>query len=214
MEHSNLWNEGETALLRGVYDGHLTYVQSVRVIKDTPEETVLCTWPGAECMAPAGYLRGGHTTWDRWHETTSHTLNLEKYAWHTNRFLTVLEPKKYFSTIYIWRADTGVFDCYYINFQLPFKRTPLGFDTLDLDLDIVIEPSYDWQWKDVEEYQHGIQTGGIKLEWIGEVERARKEIATRLQSRSYPLDGSWLNWTPNLNWPALKLPVNWDTIYE
>lgn len=214
MENSNLWNEGDTVLLRGVYDRHPTYAQAVRVIKDTPEETALYIWPGAECMAPAGYIRNGHIAWDRWHETMTNTLNLEKYLWHTNRFLILLEPKKYFSTIHIWNAETNEFSCYYINFQLPFQRTALGFDTCDLDLDIVIEPSYNWQWKDADEYQHGIQVGGIKMEWVNEIERARKEIATRLQSRSYPLDGSWLSWEPDSNWPAPKLPANWDVISE
>ncbi len=202
---------GDAVLLRGVYNGCPTYVQSVRVIHDTPQETALLVWPGAECMTPAGYIRNGHNGgWDRWGETLAGTLGLQKYIWHTNRFLILLEPEKYFSTIYMWEAASDAFFCYYINFQLPFRRTRLGFDTLDLDLDIVIEPSYDWQWKDVEEYQHGINAGGIQLDWVKEVELAQAEVFTRLEKRLYPLDGTWLAWRPNPDWSPPKLLEDWS----
>ena len=96
MTKLNLWNEGDNVLLRGIFDNRPVYVQSLRVVRDTPEETVLFIWPGAECYAPKGYIQQGHNgNWDRWQETFSNTLNLEKYLWHTNRFLIILEPEKY-----------------------------------------------------------------------------------------------------------------------
>ena len=213
MAKINLWNEGENVLLRGVYNGRPTYVQSVRVVKDTPEETALLIWPGAECVAPSGYIHHGHDShWDRWSETLTNTLQLEKYFWHTNRFLILLEPEKFYSTIYIWIAASSKFVCYYINFQLPFHRTRLGFDTLDLDLDLVIWTSYEWEWKDMDEYQHGIRTGGIQSDWVKEIERAKKEVFARLEKRLYPLNSSWLNWRPGPNWTVPYLPENWEVV--
>ncbi len=212
MTNLNLWNKGDNVLLRGVYDNHPTYVQSLRVVKDTPKETVLLIWPGAECAAPNGYIQYGHTTWDRWAETLTNTLQIEKYIWHTNRFLILLEPDKFYSTIYIWNAASDKFVCYYINFQLPFQRTPLGFDTLDLDLDIVIETSLKWKWKDEDEYQHGIHTGGIQAEWVKEIERAQSEVFARIENQIYPLDASWLNWKPDPTWTTPYLPENWQKI--
>lgn len=200
-------------LLRGMYARRPAYVQSARVVKDTPEETALAVWPGAECVAPAGYIHqrhGDHGGWDRWSETLTGTLRLEKYLWRANRFLILLEPEKYYSTIYMWEAGSGEFLCYYINFQLPFRRTRLGFDTLDLDLDIVIEPDYDWHWKDVDEYQEGIRAGGITPGWVNAVERARSEVGERLRERRYPLDGSWLAWRPDPAWTPPCLPPDWD----
>ena len=213
MVNPNLWNEGDNVLLRGVYNGRPTYVQSVRVIKDTPEETALLIWPGAECAAPSGYIHHGHDShWDRWTETLTNTLQLEKYLWYTNRFLILLEPEKFYSTIHIWEAASNKFVCYYINFQLPFRRTLLGFDTLDLDLDIVIQASFEWEWKDVDEYHNGIRAGGIQSEWVREIEHAKKEVFTRLEERQYPLNSSWFNWRPNPNWDAPYLPVNWEVV--
>jgi hypothetical protein len=213
MTKINLWNEGDTVLLRGVYNGNPTYAQSMRVIKDTPEETALLIWPGAECAAPNGYIHHAHDShWNRWAETLSNALQLEKFIWHTNRFLILLEPEKFYCTIYIWEAASDKFMCYYINFQLPFRRTRLGFDTLDLDLDMVIQVSFEWEWKDLDEYQNGIRAGGIQSDWVREIDHAKKEVFTRLEKRLYPLNASWLNWRPNPKWVAPALPENWGEV--
>jgi hypothetical protein len=49
--------------------------------------------------------------------------------------------------------------------QLPFVRFTTGFDPLDLELDVVIQPSYEWLWKDQEDYQVGIARGFLVGEW-------------------------------------------------
>ncbi|MGE5252139.1 MAG: DUF402 domain-containing protein [Bacteroidota bacterium] len=207
-----MWRKGDAVLLRGVYGQHPTYVQSVRVVKDSPGETALAIWPGAECVASAGYLhrrRSEDSPWDRWGETLSQTLQPEKFIWHSNRFLILLEPGKYFSTILMWEAASQQFLCYYVNFQLPFRRTRLGFDTLDLDLDLVISPDFEWHWKDLDEYERGIQSGGIRPEWASCVEEAQQEATARLAGRRYPLDGSWLSWKLP-DWTPPRLPADWQ----
>jgi protein associated with RNAse G/E len=124
-----------------------------------------------------------------------------------------MEPRKYYSTIFIWNGTSGQFVCYYINFQLPFRRTPLGFDTLDLDLDLIIDPSLEWEWKDEVEYQDGIRAGGIKAEWVREVEQAKIKVFERIEKHAYPLTSPWLNWKPDSSWELPFLPENWDEVY-
>lgn len=213
MTSPALWKQGDNVLLRGVYEKTPVYVQSLRVIKDTPEEIALFIWPGAECAVPVGWV-SDRREWGmkRWSETMSGALRLEKFSWGINRFLILLEPEKFYSTIYIWDATSSEFVCYYINFQVPFRRTPLGFDTLDLDLDLVIDPSFTWEWKDEEEYQQGIHAGGIRPEWVREVELAQPEVFERIEQQAYPLNGSWLNFQPDPNWSLPYLPKNWDEI--
>ena len=212
MKNPNLWREGDIAVMRGVYEGRPVYAQSVRVVKDTPEETALLVLPGAECIVPSGYIHHAHdmNKWNRWQETMSNTLALEKYTWHTNRFLILLEPEKFYSTIHIWNAESDHLECYYINFQLPVRRSPVGFDTLDLDLDLIIDSAYEWKWKDRDEYERGIQTGGIRPDWVKNIEYAQQEIFARIASRTYPLDTSWLHWRPVPGWSAPRLPENWQ----
>lgn len=206
---------GDAVALRGIYNRQPFYVQSAIVVKDTSAETALLVMPGAECVAPEGYLHkkhGDHSPWERWQEALNDSWKLEAYIWNRNRFLILLEPQKFYTTIYIWQQATGEFRCYYINFQLPYVRSHCGFDTLDLDLDIVIDAGHKWEWKDMDDYHKGIKEGGILPEWVQGVESAQGEVFSKIENRLYPLDGSWLDWTPELHWQPPRLPVHWDRV--
>jgi predicted RNA-binding protein associated with RNAse of E/G family len=85
-------------------------------------------------------------------------------------------------------------------------------DTLDLDLDLIINPDFSYEWKDLEDYQKAIAHEIISPEWIHGIETAKQEIFAKLEKRQYPFDGSWLNWMPDPSWSPPKLPENWDKI--
>jgi hypothetical protein len=213
IKETGMWQSGDTVILRGMYNRRPSYVQSAIVVKDTPEEVALLVAPGAECAAPSGYIHkkhGDHTGWKRWDDMLSNAWQMETYAWHTNRFLILLEPLKFYSAIYIWEHASGIFQCYYINFQLPFERTPLGFDTFDLELDLVIAPDCRWEWKDVAEYQTGIEKGVLRPEWVQGIKHAKQDVFARLEQRLYPLNGEWLHWQPDPQWVTPRLPDGWD----
>ena len=152
--------------------------------------------------------KDGNHRWD----FKDKSWELEKSHWHTNRLLILLEPAKYYSTTYFWNDVSHEFLCYYINFQLPFKRSHCGIDTLDLDLDLIINPDFSYEWKDIEDYQKAIEEEIIFPEWTKEIDIAKKEILDKLEKRQYPYNGSWLKWTPDPGWSPPKLPENWDKI--
>jgi protein associated with RNAse G/E len=102
------------------------------------------------------------------------------------------------------------FGCYYINFQLPFRRSHCGFDTLDLELDMVIDQTGAWRWKDMDDYEEAIQEGGMLPEWRQGIEKDKAEVFERLHQRRYPLDGAWLRWQPDPGWTAPALPAGWE----
>lgn len=206
-----MWQLGDVLAWRGIYRNRVWHAQTVIVVKDMPEEIVVVLLPGTECIAPEGYLNGKNKSKRRW-DFKDKTWELEKYAWHTNRLLMLLEPEKYYSTIYFWNGDSNEFLCYYINFQLPFQRSHCGIDTLDLDLDLIIHLDFSYEWKDIEDYQKAIDQEIILPEWTREINLAKKEILDKLEKRQYPYDGSWLNWTPDPAWSPPKLPENWDKI--
>ena len=126
--------------------------------------------------------------------------------------MILLEPEKFFATYYIWNHGTGQFQTYYINFQLPFSRSPVGFDSLDLELDIVIQPDYSWQWKDEDEYQQGIRSGIISPDHIRGIDLAQKDVFNRLENRIHPLNRHRLNWIPDPSWTPTQLPAGWDAV--
>ena len=208
--------EGQSCALRGIVNGQVWLAQSVIVVRDGANETVLLLLPGAECAFPEGYWRwrrgGDRSQGTRWQDAREVHLSLREFAWERNRVLIFLEPEKYYSCCLFWEHEADRFSCYYINFQLPFQRSHCGFDTLDLDLDIVIDPQYNWKWKDLEDYHDGIREGGIRDEWVKGVERSQAEVLDRIDNRRYPLDGSWLQWRPVAAWLPPQLPDRWQVV--
>ena len=207
----DLWKSGDVIVWRGVFRNRVWHAQPVIVVKDTPEEMCVTLLPGTECVAPEGYLDGKDSAKRRW-SFKEKDWKLENYAWRTNRLLILLVPDTYYSTMFFWRADSNDFLLYYINFQLPFQRSHCGIDTLDLDLDLIINPDFSFRWKDEDDYQKAIDHEVIMPEWTQAIEIAKNEIFNKLEKRQYPYDGSWLNWMPDPNWLPPKLPKNWDKI--
>lgn len=210
-----MWNSGDSVALRGIVNGRLWLAQSVIVVKDSAEETILLLIPGAQCVYPDGYWRwkhGDYSCGTRWQDANSQAWTLREFTWQTNRLLMFLEPQKYYSTFYFWKHDTNQFLCYYINFQLPYQRSHCGFDTLDLELDLVVDPAFIWNWKDEDTYHEGIREGCIQAHWVQEIERAQPEIFARIQGRCYPVDGSWINWRPDAAWIPPRLPERWNEL--
>jgi hypothetical protein len=207
---------GVSCGLRGIVNNRVWLVQSVIVVKDGPGESVLLLLPGAQCVFPEGYWRrrknNDYSKGTRWQEAKRDPIVLREFAWQERRFLIFLEPEKYYSCFMVWDHASDQFSCYYINFQLPYRRSHCGFDTLDLDLDIVIDPQFHWEWKDEDEYQEGIREGGIQEAWVKGIEKDQADVFDRINKRSYPLDGSWLPWRPDPTWAAPKLPEGWEAV--
>jgi len=206
-----MWKPGDVIAWRGIYRNQVWHAQTVIVVKDTPEEIVMALLPGAECVAPEGYLNGKDSNKRRWN-FKDNDWEKQNYLWRSNRLLLLLQPQKYYSTIYFWNNESNEFLCYYINFQLPFQRSHCGVDTLDLDLDLIINPDFSFEWKAEDDYQKAIDNGVIMPQWTQEIEMAKKEVFDKLEKRQYPFDGSWLNWMPDPSWSPPKLPLNWDKI--
>ena len=206
-----MWNPGDVIAWRGIYRDRVWHAQTTLVVRDTPDELVLTLLPGTECVAPEGYLDGKQASKRRWNFKEK-DWKLEKYVWTMNRLLILLERDKFYSTMYFWNHATHEFLCYYINFQLPFKRHQNGIDTLDLDLDLIINPDFSFEWKDVDDYLKAIDNEVIFPEWMEGIDSAKQEVFSRLERFSYPYDGSWLNWVPDATWSPPQLPENWDKI--
>jgi protein associated with RNAse G/E len=206
-----MWNPGEIVMWRGIVNDKVWHVQPTIVVKDDPHELVLTLLPGTECLADETYPLGKQSS-KRWWDFNDNDWVMKPYTWRTNRLLLILEPETYYSTILFWDHATDAFVCYYINFQLPFKRNHASMDTLDLELDIVIYPNFTYEWKDLEEYNAVLEQGIIPAEYVQEIDAAKSGIFDRLKDRKYPFDGSWLDWRPHPNWVPPRLPENWDKI--
>jgi protein associated with RNAse G/E len=206
-----MWQPGDIVVGRGIFNHRVWTAIPVITIKDTPEGLVAALLPGTECMTETDYAKGRKDGKRRW-DFKYRDWSLAPFLWRTNRVLMLLEPDKFYSIRLFWQEDSNKFLGYYVNFQLPYKRSHCGIDTLDLELDIEINPDFSFEWKDLDDYKQGIEAGIIQPEWADEIETAKIEILDRLEKRRYPFDGSWLNWMPDPNWSPPALPQDWDIL--
>jgi protein associated with RNAse G/E len=206
-----MWIPGDVVVWRGIYRNQIWHAIPTLAVEDTSQGLVLALLPGTDCMVEENYPKGKKNNKRRW-DFILENWRLKEFTWHTNRVLMILEPGKYYSTNLFWNHEKNEFVGYYVNFQLPFRRTHCGTDSLDLELDLEINPDFSFEWKDLHDYKKGVETGIIRSEWITEIENAKLEILERLKKRSYPFDGSWLNWMPDPTWDPAALPENWDQL--
>ena len=80
--------------------------------------------------------------------------------WRTVVTLRLKSPSAMWSLWVFWDEGMSSLKASYINFDAPFKRTPLGFDTWDMFLDIVVAPDRkSWRYKDEDEFVDAISAG-------------------------------------------------------
>jgi hypothetical protein len=212
MPDGKSWQPGEVVAFRWMVNGRPLIAQASLVVADTPDEVALLLLPGAEVRKPDGLWSGTARVWDRWAAQRANDWVLQPGTWRTNRMLMLVRPANWYAVMYFWPADTGVFDCYYVNFQLPLQRTPVGFDSFDLELDLVMEPGGPWHWKDEEDYRAGIAAGFILPEWTAQIDRAKETLFTQMTARTYPFDGTWISYQPPVHWAPPSLPAGWNDI--
>ena len=110
-----------------------------------------------------------------------------------------------------WDAVSGEFECYYVNFQRPFHRTRAGYDALDLDLDIIVEPDLQWRWKDEDDWAAATISGVLSEQDIHGVELAKSEILHRIDEDRLQGFSRWVDWEPASDWPTAQLPEGWES---
>lgn len=205
-----MWESGDVIAWRGIFRGRIWHALPTLVVKDTPRELVLAILPGILCKVEQQYNKGknGKRIWDY----RDADWELCDFTWHTNRLLLILEPEKYYAINLFWNHEQNRFIGYYVNFQQPFQRSHCGIDSLDLELDIAVDPDLQYKWKDIGDYHKAIECGTISPESVAGIEAAKPEVLERIENRQYPFDGAWLDWVPDPGWLPPRLPEDWDRI--
>ena len=109
--------------------------------------------------------------------------------------------------LWLFFSATDGFQRWYVNLQEPFRRTPIGYDTRDHTLDVLVYPDGSHRWKDEDELEaavaHGHHTAAEAAAFRAEGERVLAE---------WPFPTGWEAWRPDPSWPVPSLPDDWDRI--
>ena len=106
----------------------------------------------------------------------------------------------------VWLFWTGSeFEGWYVNLETPWRRSPVGFDSEDHELDLWIEPDGAWEWRDEDELELAVVAGVLTREQA-EAIRAEGERVVE----EWPFPTGWEGWRPEPGWERPTLPAEWS----
>ncbi|NNC12391.1 YgaC family protein [Planctomonas sp. JC2975] len=210
------WARGDVVVLRNVKDAdpghhepHVGYAHTARVIADgdlvvlyQPPKTLHMERSG-ERGGPRGrnMVRGG---WDGSHS---------EREWRGDGVVYLHRPSEPWS-VWRWVDADGVWSThFYVNFERPWRRTRLGFDTDDWVLDLIVTgPEHDVTVKDADELEWCVAAGTISAEQAELARRSAEEMTEVAARGGWPFDADWSAWLPDARWSAEPLPTGWADI--
>jgi hypothetical protein len=111
-----------------------------------------------------------------------------------------------------FRKPGGV-ACWYINLEEPYRRTPIGLDTRDNHLDVVLRGDLSRpEWKDEAELEEARVLGVIDATDFAAI-RSEASRAIDWVQRGHPaIDDCWRHWMPPDEWTMPRLAPGWDDV--
>jgi hypothetical protein len=197
------WQRGELVLRREIVHGRPWLVVPVYVVEDSPEHLV--SYLPEE--APFGFIPGDWPTPDGKHPWA------DRESWAGHGTLMVQRPGESYAVWHFWTGDDRRFACWYVNLQEPFRRTERGYDTQDLELDIVVAPDRSSTFKDWDLLATRVTEGRFTEARAEEVRALGLELSAAIARGDRLWDDSWASWVPDPAWRSPAMPAGWDAAY-
>ena len=192
-----MWSKGSQILYREVTHGKVWTARPVTVIRDAPDLVAL----SFRCHTPWKVCAPCDAATDLLHcKANLRPWRLDDAVWARGDTVFLIAPGKAHAVHVQWDAQRQ-FVGWYVNMQEPIRRTSLGFDFLDHELDIVVSPDRDWRWKDRDH-----------LEQASAITQEAQQVVDDIGRRVVPFDGSWNGWSPPSDWTIPSLPDGWDQV--
>jgi len=125
------------------------------------------------------------------------------------RSVQLQRPGEMHAVWVFWHGREREFRGWYLNLQEPFRRTPRGFDTQDLELDIVVDLDGGWRYKDDEILESWVDRGRWTRAQVAAIEREGAAIAAELGAGRRWWSDDWAAWEPDPAWRVPTLPADW-----
>ncbi len=193
-----MWGEGDWIVRREIWRGNPWLGTIVRAIADREDLLVSYLPAGAPFGFPDGDWPGGRHPWHG------------RGVWEGHGVLMLQRPGDAHAIWHFWAGPTREFAGWYVNFQRPFVRTPIGYDTSDLELDIWIPDGGPWQWKDLELLDDRVAEGRFTRQEADAVLEDGRRVAADLDAGRRWWDDEWRTFEPDPAWLPPPLPAGWD----
>ena len=201
MDEARRWAPGDVILWRYERDA-----QVVRVVRDDTDGLVAWLAPGSPRLAVVPI--DGAAVRDRPPaERFTMPRRYEVTTWTGAGILRLERPGRAHS---LWRfadPDTGVRG-WYANLEDPLRRSEDAVHTADHVLDVWLDDTGFWLWKDEDEMDAMLDLGLRSAEWAATVRAEGEAVIAAFEAGEPPFDGSWRDWEPDPAWPLPDLPAD------
>jgi len=182
------WSEGEIVVRREVWRDSPWMAVSMIVVADEPELLATYLPPGAQFVFPTGDHGLGPHPW------------YGRGGWQGHGVLMLQRPGERYAIWHFWDGPERAFAGWYVNLQEPFRRTRIGYDTYDLELDIWMPAGGGWSFKDDELLDVRVHEGRFTAAEAAEIRALGATIGTMLDHSAQWWDPSWSRWEPAPDW--------------
>ena len=191
------WQRGDVIVHREVWRGTPWLASPVVVVDDTPE--VLVTYlPEATPFAFPPSADGRPHPW------------AGKRSWYGHGVLALRRPGEAYSVQHFWDGPERRFLGWYLNLEEPFRRTPSGYDTQDLELDVWIPVDDAWRLKDEDLLDDRVRDGRYTEEQAAATRAIGDQIVAMLERGARWWDERWTTFEPDPAWRAPAFPAGWE----
>ena len=176
------------------------------VVADEPDLLALYLPSGSElAFGTEGWpTETGIHGWDQGPGTT----------WQGHGALHLHRPDDPYSVWALWHGPEREAMGWYVNIQAAFQRTPIGIDTLDQELDIVVGLDGEWAYKDAELMDQCIELDRFTRSEVDEIKSVGEGIGQMLDAGEQWWDPKWLAWTPPPEMDqATTVPADWNAAF-
>jgi uncharacterized protein DUF402 len=183
---------GEPIVRREVWRGTPKVAWGGIVVEDTPDLLALYMPEGSPFEFAEDFFGAPHP-WS------------SRSRWEGHGVLQLQRPGEMHAVWVFWHGPEREFRGWYVNLQEPFRRTKLGFDTQDLELDLVVGLDGSWHYKDEEKLAGWIERGRWTEDEVAAIRREGERIAVELDACRRWWSEDWANWRPDPGWRAPAL---------
>lgn len=193
------WAYGDVIVHREIAWGRPWLALPELVVDDT-DDLLMTYIPPA---APFGFAPGPWPT-----ETGLHPWQPNR-EWKGNGVLILQRPGDAYAVWHFWAGDERRFEAWYINLQAPLRRTAIGYDTQDHELDLVVLSDGQWFFKDDEKMEQRIAEGRYSADEVVEIRAFGTRIGEMLDAGQTWWDPALTTWSPDPSWGTPALPSGW-----
>jgi predicted RNA-binding protein associated with RNAse of E/G family len=201
------FDPGSVVVRRHIWFGRVANSKALTVIEDSEDIVAMSLVPGTVFkIATPRTDRMGHLQ-----RLASRTWELLDDQWRETRVLILARPGDAYSIWAFWTHSTNEFRAWYVNFEDPLRRSPMGFDTRDLFLDIVVPSGERWHWKDEDELEEAVRIDLITPDEAAAVRATAAHVIDLIEGG----DAWWTAWRdrpPDPSTPVPVFPDGWDVV--